>query len=283
MINIGISPIAFTIGPIEVRWYGIMIVLAILTVVLWVLREVRRGARISYDMVFTAALVAIPSGVIFSRLLHVIDRWDIYSQNPGQIIGFSGLAIYGAILGATLAVWLYSRVSRFQFGYFADVVAPGIILAQAVGRVGCLLNGCCYGVETHLPWGIVYSSPDSLCPIGVVFHPTQLYEIIYNLLVFGLLVGLRRRLKPDGSLFLVYIGLYSLWRFGIDFIRDGTPFLFDLMNAPQNWLDIPVIGFILGLHQAQVIGLIVLIIAIPVLALRTRWVKAAEKPMAEGG
>jgi phosphatidylglycerol:prolipoprotein diacylglycerol transferase len=282
LINIGISPIAFTIGPIEVRWYGIMIALAILTVVLWVLWEVRRGARISYDMVFTAALVAIPSGVIFSRLLHVIDRWDIYSQNPGQIIGFSGLAIYGAVLGATLAVWLYSRLSRFQFGYFADAVAPGIILAQAVGRVGCLLNGCCYGVETHLPWGIVYSSPDSLCPIGIAFHPTQLYEIIYNLLVFGLLVGLRGRLKPAGSLFLVYIGLYSLWRFGIDFIRDGTPFLFDLLNAPQNWLDIPVIGFILGLHQAQVIGLIVLIIAIPVLALRTRWVKAAEKSPGEG-
>jgi phosphatidylglycerol:prolipoprotein diacylglycerol transferase len=277
LISIGISPVAFTIGPIEIRWYGIMIALAVLTVVLWVLWEVRRGAGISYDTVFTAALVAIPSGVMLSRLLHVIDKWGYYSQNPGQIVGFSGLTIYGAILGATLAVWVYSRVSRFQFGYFADVVAPGIILAQAVGRVGCLLNGCCYGVETHLPWGIVYSHPDSLCPIGIAFHPTQLYEIIYNLLVFGLLVGLRRRLKPDGSLFLVYIGLYSLWRFGIDFIRDGTPFLFDLLNAPQNWLDIPVIGFILGLHQAQVIGLIVLIIAIPILALRTRWVKVAEK------
>jgi phosphatidylglycerol:prolipoprotein diacylglycerol transferase len=290
LINIGISPIAFTIGPIEVRWYGIMIALAVLTVVLWVLREVRWGASISYDTVFTAALVAIPSGVILSRLLHVIDKWGYYSQNPGQIVGFSGLTIYGAILGATLAVWVYSRVSRFQFGYFADAVAPGIILAQAVGRVGCLLNGCCYGLPTSLPWGVVYTDPDSigynasflLLP-GTGLHPTQLYEIIYNLLVFGILVSLRRRLKPDGSLFLVYISLYSLWRFGIDFIRDGTPFIFDLLNAPQAWLDVPVIGFILGLHQAQVIGLIVLIIAIPILTLRTRWVKVAEKSLGEGG
>jgi phosphatidylglycerol:prolipoprotein diacylglycerol transferase len=266
LINIGISPIAFTIGPVEIRWYGIMIALAVLTVVLWVLWEVRRGAKISYDTVFTAALVSIPSAVIFSRLLHVIDKWGDYSQNPGQIIGFSGLTIYGAILGATLAVWLYSRVSKFQFGYFADLVAPGIILAQAVGRVGCTLNGCCYGVPTSLPWGVVYTNPDSmgynasflLLP-GTGLHPTQIYEIIYNLLVFALLVALRGRLKPDGSLFLVYLGMYSLWRFVVGFIRDGAPFLFT------------------PLHQAQVIGLIVLAIVVPILALRTRWVKVGAK------
>lgn len=270
MISIDISPVAFTIGSVEVRWYGIMVALAVVTVVLWVLREVRRGAQLSYDTVFTAALVAIPSGVIFSRLLHVIDLWDYYSQNPGQIIGFSGLTIYGAVLGATLAVWVYSRVSRFQFGYFADVVAPGIILAQAVGRVGCTLNGCCYGLPTSLPWGVVYTNPDSMGYNASLLllpetglHPTQPYEIIYNLLAFALLVALRGRLKPAGSLFLVYLSLYSLWRFGVGFIRDGTPFLFT------------------PLHQAQVIGLIVLAIAIPIMALRTRWVKAGEESPVE--
>lgn len=264
MISIDISPVAFTIGPVEVRWYGIMVALAVLTVVLWVLREVRRGAKLSYDTVFTAAVVAIPSAVIFSRLLHVVDRWDYYSQNPGQIVGASGLTIYGAVLGAALAVWLYSKVSRFRFSYFADVIAPGIILSQAVGRVGCILNGCCYGLETHLPWGIVYSHPASLCPIGVVVHPTQLYEIIFNLLVFGLLLKLRGRLKPDGSLFLLYLSVYSLWRFGSSFLREGSPFLF-------------------GLQQAQVIALIVLAIAIPILACRARWVRAEVKSPGEVG
>ena len=257
MITISIDPVAFAIGPIEVRWYGIMVSLAILTVVLWMAWQVKKGANVSYDTVFTAALVGIPSGVVLSRLLHVIDMWEYYGQNPGEIIGGGGLTAYGAVLGATLGIWIYSRFSRFQFGYFADVVAPGVILAQAIGRVGCTLNGCCYGLETFLPWSIVYTHPGSLCPLGVAVHPTQVYEIIWNLLVFGVLLKLKGRLKPDGSLFLVYLSLYSVYRFGADFLRDGTSFLF-------------------GLHQAQVIAIIVLAIAIPFLALRTRWVKVAE-------
>ena len=254
MITIGISPIAFTIGPISVAWYGIMVALAVLTVVLWVLREVRRGANLSYDTAINAALVGIPSGIIFARLLHVIDLWDYYSQHPGEIIGGSGLTIYGAVLGATLGIWIYSKIKKLPFGYFADLTAPGIILAQAIGRVGCVLNGCCYGVETSAFCAIIYTHPDSFAPIGVPVHPTHIYEIIYNLLVFAVLLRLRGRFKPDGSLFLIYLSLYSLWRFGIGFIREGTPFLF-------------------GLHEAQVIALIILAIGITILALRARWVK----------
>ena len=255
MIIISINPVALTIGSVEVRWYGILVALAVLTIVLWVLREVRKGANLSYDTVFTAALVGIPSAIIISKLLHVVDLWGYYIQNPGQIIGGAGLTAWGAILGAALGIWIYSRFTKLQFGYFADVTAPGIILAQAVGRVGCTINGCCYGLPTSLPWGVVYTHPDSLAPLGIAIHPTQPYELIYNLIVFGILFTLRGRLKPDGSLFLIYLSLYSLWRVGIDFLREGTPFLF-------------------GLHQAQVIAIIVLAIAIPILVTRTRWVKA---------
>ncbi|MBA7681281.1 Phosphatidylglycerol--prolipoprotein diacylglyceryl transferase [subsurface metagenome] len=255
MIEIGINPVAFTIGLSEIRWYGIMVALAVLTIILWMIREHRKGANLSPDSMLTAALVAIPSGVIISRLLHVVDKWSYFSQNPGQIIGASGLTIYGAILGATLGIWISSKFSKFNFGYFLDIMAPSIILAQAVGRVGCTLNGCCYGTSTSLPWGVVYTHSASFAfGVGAV-HPTQIYEIIYNLIVFTVLLKLRGRLKPDGSLFLIYLILYSAWRFGISFLRDGTPFL-------------------LGLHQAQVVAIIVLAITIPILAYRTRWVKA---------
>jgi len=203
-----------------------MVALAVLTVVLWTLWQVKKGANISYDTALTAALVGIPSGIVFAKLLHVTDLWHYYLQNPGQIISGAGLTIYGAVLGAALGIWICSRVSKFQFSYFADAIAPGIILSQVVGRIGCTLNGCCYGLPT----------------------------IIYNLIVFGVLFTLRGRLKPDGSLFLVYLSLYSLWRLGVSFLREGTPFLF-------------------GLHQAQVIAIIILAIAIPILALKTRWVK----------
>jgi phosphatidylglycerol:prolipoprotein diacylglycerol transferase len=247
------SPIAFTIGAVSVRWYGVMIALGVLVLVLWMLREVRRGAKLSYDTIITVALVSIPSAIIISRLLYVIDRW-VYVGDPGPIWGFEGLTIWGAVLGATLGIWIYSKLSRFPFGYFMDLVALPTVLAQALGRVGCTINGCCYGLPTSLPWGIVYTDPESYAPLGVAVHPTQLYEIVFLLIVFGVLFALRKRFQPDGSLFLIYLSVYSLWRLGIDFIRDGTPFLF-------------------GLHQAQVIGIVVLLITVPILILRTRWVK----------
>ena len=251
MIEIGIDPVAF----LNIRWYGIFVTLAIIVIILWLLWQVRKGANLSYETILTAAIVGIPSGIVISRLLHVVDRWDYYSQNLGQIIGGSGLTAYGAVLGAALGIWIYSKFSKLQFGYFADLVAPAVIVAQAViGRIGCTINGCCYGVETSLPWGIVYTHPDSLGPLGVAVHPTQVYELIFGLIVFGILLKLRGRLKPDGSLFLIYLGLYSVWRIGIDFLRVGMPFLFSL-------------------HQAQVIGIIVLAITISLLALRTRWIK----------
>lgn len=266
MINISIDPVAF----LGVRWYGIMVALAILVLVLWMLREARGEVNLSYDTVFTAALVGIPSGVVLSKLLHVIDNIVVsklhpelalagkvvdYTQHPELILSGGGLTIWGAVLGAALGIWVYSKVSKFQFGFFVDLIAPGIILVQAIGRVGCTINGCCYGIPTSLPWSVVYTHPESYAPLGIAVHPTQIYEIIYNLLVFAVLLKLKGRFKPDGSLFLIYLSLYSLWRFGIDFIREGMPFLF-------------------GLHQSQVTALIVLAICISLLAYRTRRVRA---------
>lgn len=255
MIDITISPIAFSIGSFAVRWYGIMIAVGVLVIVLWMLRQVKKGARISYDNLLTAALIAIPSGMIFSRLIHVVDRW-VYTGSPGQLWAFEGLTIWGAILGATLGIWVYSRFSRFPFGHFMDLVALPTLLAQAIGRVGCTINGCCYGSEapSWLPWSVVYTDPQSYAPLGVALHPTQPYEIVFLLITFGVLFMLRKRFQPEGSLFLIYLSAYSAWRVGIDFLRDGTSFLF-------------------GLHQAQVIGIIVLLIVIPLLIWRTRWVK----------
>jgi phosphatidylglycerol:prolipoprotein diacylglycerol transferase len=269
LIEININPIAF----LTVRWYGICVALAIAVIVLWVAWQVKKGARVSYDTVFIAAIVGIPSGVVVSRLLHVIDNIVIaklhpelvlagqvidYTQYPGQIIGGMGLTIWGAVLGAALGIWICSKFSRFKFAYLADLIVPGLILAQIIGRIGCTINGCCYGSVCSLPWAIIYIHPDSLGPHGIAVHPTQVYEIIYLLLIFGVVLLLKDKLKPDGSIFFIYLGLYSLWRLGIDFLRDGTPFLF-------------------GLHQAQVVGIIVLVIVIPLLALRTRWIRHREE------
>src|SRR4030042_3773499 len=151
MIYIDVNPVAFSIGPAAISWYGIMVALAVITLVAWALLSVTKDPRLSYNMVLNGALVGIPSGVIFSRVLHVVDLWDYYSKNPGQIIGGEGLSIWGAVLGVALGVWIFSRFSKISFGHVADAITPGIILAQVIGRGGCHLNGCGYGKATDLP------------------------------------------------------------------------------------------------------------------------------------
>lgn len=252
MITISINPVAFHIGAYEVRWYGIIIALGVGALILWMWRQLRgKWAELPKPPEITVIVPAILSGIVVSRLFHVVDRWDYYSQNPWEVFGGGGLSIYGAVIGTSLFFLIYSKVRHYPFGFFADLAAPGIILAQAIGRIGCTINGCCYGIPAPewLPWSVVYTHPDSYAPLGVALYPTQPYEVIFCLIVFAILLRLRRRLKPDGTLFLVYLTSYSAWRVGIDFLREGTP-------------------FILGLHQAQFISIIVLAVTIPLLALR---------------
>ena len=252
MIEIPFSGVAISIGAFSIRWYGIFVTLGVAALIGWNWRACRDETEITAETVLTTALVGIPSGIIFARLVHVIDRWDYYGQHLDQIIGGSGLTIWGAVLGAALGVWIYFKVTRFGAGgRFVDLIAPGILIAQIIGRIGCTINGCCYGISTALPWGIIYTHPQSYGPIGIPVHPTQVYEIIYNLIALGVLLSLRNKLKPDGSIFLIYLSLYSVWRVGVGFLRDGMPFLF-------------------GLHQAQVIAIIVLLICVPLLVWRTR-------------
>jgi phosphatidylglycerol:prolipoprotein diacylglycerol transferase len=280
MINFGVNPVIFSLGTFSLRWYGTFLALAVVWMIFWMWLQVRKGAQISTDTVLSMALVGIPSGIIFARLLHVIDDGVIatmhpdlaasgrvinYFQHPGLIIGGEGLTAYGAVLGAALGIWVYCKVTKMKLGYVFDLLAPGVIIAQAIGRLGCLCNGCCFGTPTKLPWGLVYTDPESFgYNGGIACHPTVAYEIIYNVIVFGILMSIRKKLKPDGSVFMLYLALYAVWRLGIDFLRDGTPFLF-------------------GLHQAQIISIIVLIITVPWMIIHTRWVKkdkAAPPPAA---
>jgi phosphatidylglycerol:prolipoprotein diacylglycerol transferase len=259
---INVDPVIFRIGPLAVGWYGMMVALAVVTVVSWIVWENSKSHKFSFDSLYMAAIIGIVSGIVFSKLLHVIDQWQYYWQNPSRIISGEGLTIWGAVLGATIGVWLYSKIGKhFKFGVFGDMIAPGIILSQAIGRIGCTLNGCCYGLESDAWCSIIYTDPHSYGPIGIPVLPTQVFEIGYDLLVFAILVFLRKKLKPDGALFTVYFALYGAWRFGIEFLRQGTPFLF-------------------GMHQAQLIGLIVMLITISIIIFKVRWKKPGDEPAA---
>jgi len=251
-ITIGVDPVAFTIGGAAVRWYGIAMALGVSVLIGWAAWQIRRGAKISFDTMLGAALVGIPSGIVFARLLHVIDQWELYRHSLSSVVGGEGLTVYGAILGAALGVWVYSRFVKMDYLYAADIAAPGIILAQAIGRVGCLVNGCCFGeLATDLPWGVIYAH--SGCYAGEFMHhpvhPTHAYESIFLLALFGIIIAFRHKFKPDGAKFLFYMGTYGLWRIGIGYLRINDPFL-------------------LGLEQAQFIGLVSALICFPLMFYR---------------
>jgi len=241
-IKVSIDPVLVSIGPADIRWYGLMFTLGIVVVVLWTLAGAKK-AGISKDIIYTSALWAIPFGLIISHLVYVLDDLDHFVDHPSDIFNLEGFTIYGGMLGGLLGIWIYNRLRGQPFGRLADAMAPGVMLGLAVGRIGCTINGCCYGTKTTLPWGIIYTDKDSYAPTGVAVHPTQVYELLFCLAVFGILLGLRRKLKVEGSLILLCLIIYSAGRFLLSFIRENTTY-----------------G---GLREAQIISLLVLLITVP--------------------
>jgi len=233
VIFIGVNPVAFTIGSFSLRWYAVMVLLAVVFLVWWS-AYFARMADYDRDFVIGAALWAIPLGFIGAKLVHVVDDLSYYVAHPGQIASGAGLAIFGAILGAMLGVWIYCRIRRVPFAPLGDALAPGIILAQAIGRIGCTINGCCYGVSTSLPWAFVWTHSNTIAPPGIPVHPTQVYELLWDLVVFAILWwGLRGRLRQSGSLFAAYLGLYSLGSFLIRFLRGDVSTFAGVFNEGQ--------------------------------------------------
>ena len=247
-IEIGINPVAINLGPFELRWYGIMVVLAIVAIIIISLREAKRRGM-PEEHIYNVALWAIIGGVLVSRLVHVIDRWEYYMAHPEQIIRFEGLAVYGAVIGVTLAVLIYTRVKKISFWQVGDIIAPGAIMGQAIGRIGCIINGCCYGLMSPPSWAgaVIYTHNNHRLfgtPVGVPLYPTQIYHVLWNLIAFAVIWQLRRRLKPQGALFILYLILYAIGDLAIRFVREGESFLF-------------------GMQQAQLIGVAMLVVMVP--------------------
>ncbi|MBN1690366.1 MAG: prolipoprotein diacylglyceryl transferase [Dehalococcoidia bacterium] len=240
MLNIDLNPIVFSVGTFEVRWYGVMVVLAVVALIGIALLEAKRR-NISQDTIWDVGLWGVIGGILGSRILHVIDQWEYYFSHPEQLLNFAGLAVWGAVLGAAAALLIYCRVKKLSFWLMADLVAPGAILAQAIGRIGCLINGCCYGNTCELPIAVIYLHPASYAPQGVPLYPTQIFHFIWNMGGFVLLWLLRKHTRPDGVLFFIWMIYFSAGDFVIRFFRgDTTPFMFNLPEAQV--VDIAVVA-----------------------------------------
>ncbi len=261
MIKIGLDPILVTLGHFPISWHGLFMAIAI-WVGVWLPARLTVKAGLSMDRLYSMALWGVPGGIIGARLVHVIDYWSYYSANPGAILAFwaGGLAIWGGILGGTITAVIFTRIRGFAMARYADLAALGLILAQAIGRIGDIINGEHTSTPTGLPWGVVYTHPNSpgygLPPV----HPAVAYELLMDLFIFGILWKLRGRIQPDGSLFLFYLILYSIGRFFLSFLRLDSNTVF------------------LSLNQAQWISLMVLLVAIPILVFQKVYRQGRANP-----
>lgn len=249
MITISIDPTILSIGHLHLRWYSLIVVTAI-SIGVWLAgREAeRKGFR--KEEIYDGALWVVLAGLLGARLFHVLDHWSHeYAANPvrAAYLWEGGLAIWGGVVGGLIATAIIARQRGWRLLHLLDAAAPGLVLAQAIGRVACIITGDAMGKPTNGPFGFAYTNPNAMVPqLGVYYTPMPVYEIIVNLGIFALLWQLRKRDWPAGQLFLIYLTLYSLERFALAFTSSYR-----------------VIA--LGLTQSQFVALAGLVIALPLL------------------
>lgn len=240
-----INPVAFTLFGLDIRWYGILIASAVLIgICLASIRAKRHGLR-SED-VLDVIIWAVPFGIIGARIYYVAFNWSSYSGNFMSIINLreGGLAIHGGLIMGTIAALIVSTVKRIDFIDMADLLIPEVALAQAIGRWGNFFNGEAYGRETNLPWAIIVD--------GKHVHPTFLYESIWCLILFFILIYIARKRKFPGQIVLLYGMLYSIERFFVEGLRTDSLMLHGLKQAQIISVAIFAISFILYFYNIRV-------------------------------
>jgi phosphatidylglycerol:prolipoprotein diacylglycerol transferase len=250
MLEIDISPIV-SICTYQIRWATIFTILALITGIITGIIEAKRYQRRRPEIISGLAFSSLIGMVIGGKLFYSLDNWSILIQNPAEVIFNFLINMYGIIIGAIAGTIIYCIIARVPLWQTADIIAPGVILGLAVYRIGCILTGCCYGLYNNSFCSVAYTNPATMAPFGKLLYPTAIFHIIASLLVFTVLWLLRKKLKPEGSLFLLMLALLAATDLPIRLFRVGEPFLF-------------------GLQQAQLIGILVLLVSIPWLVIKMK-------------
>jgi len=284
-IDIGIDPQIFDVIGIEVTWHGLFTALGVVVGVSIATYFARKQAY-PEDMIYNVALFLVIGGIIGARGLYVIENWSLFDDDLGQIFALNtgGISIYGALIGGTIGAWSFAYITKVpNLSRGADIAAMGAIVGMAVGRLGDIINGEHFASTTSLPWGVVYT--DSNSPSFVQFgpnalpqHPAVAYELLGDLLIFGMLLLVYFYVRRAGVTFFAFVFLYGLLRTFVSFLRlDDIVFL--------------------GLRTAQIVGIIAMPLGLAGIAylLRTqpqqergsraqrrRTVRTGEDPSPEG-
>jgi phosphatidylglycerol:prolipoprotein diacylglycerol transferase len=225
-----VRPILFQIGPIPIYSYGAMVALAFIIALWFVSRQAQERGLASSDKMVDLSLWILVGGVIGARLLFVLLEWSTYIRQPWSIflINQGGLSFYGAVLGGFIGGIAYAKKASLPVWPLADVIIPWVALGYSIVRIGCLLNGCCYGVPTHVPWALRCAATDNL-----LRHPTQIYALLASLGIFVLLMALQNRKPFAGFIFWLYTGVYAIARFIIEIYRESQILAFGWLRTTQ--------------------------------------------------
>ena len=211
--------ILFEIFGIQIKSYGLMIAIGIIVAAtLFINKGKKKG--LDEDSLLNVIIFAILGGMLGGKGLFIITEFKNIINEPSILLNFGyGFVIYGAIGGGALAMYLYCRRKKWNIIEMIDITVPGLAIAQGFGRIGCFLAGCCYGAETTSPLGVVFPE-NSLAPSGIHIHPTQIYSSIFDFLLGFFLLYYSKKERKNGKVMGLYLIIYSIGRFLVEFLRD---------------------------------------------------------------
>ncbi|WP_018084733.1 prolipoprotein diacylglyceryl transferase [Desulfurispora thermophila] len=229
-------PVLFHIGNFPVRSWGVMVVLGILAG-LWLAARLAKKENIAPEKVVEFTLYAFYAGIAGARLWEVIWGWEKFSSHPGEALKFwsGGLSIQGGVVAGLLVCIWFVRKHNLSTWKFADVLAPGLILGQGIGRVGCLLNGDAYGIPTNLPIGVSYKEGTPAYAVygAQPLFPAEIIEGIADIVILFILLRVYRRKPFDGAVALYYFIFYSIVRFTLEFWRSDSLLILGGLKVAQ--------------------------------------------------
>lgn len=235
-------PRVFQLGGFTLHTYGLLVVLGYGTG-LWLATRQARRTGLDPNRILDLGIFMALAAVLGSKAMMLLEDWKYYSANPGSIFSLATLqaagVFYGGFLGALLAAAWYIRRHRMPFLQTADAFVPGLLLGHAIGRMGCFAAGCCWGRPTGVPWAITFTDPYAHdlvgVPLGIPLHPAQLYEVAALLVLFAIVWSIARHRPFPGQLLSLYLILYGVARFGLEFARDrsGSQMPFGLLSLSQ--------------------------------------------------
>lgn len=228
-------PVIFSYGPLHLYSYGLLVATGVLCAIFFI-RSNAMLVGLNPDTSVDLAIATVISGFTGARIFYVIQFWDFFKNAPLDVfkIWQGGIVLYGGLIGGLLGFAFFIKLSRLSFLPVLDLFVPAMSLAQGFGRLGCFLNGCCFGAECDLPWAVKFSF------LGEKVHPTQLYEAVFCFLLFVFLYRLLKKKLSAGKVALAYFIIYPIGRFLVEFFRgDQKYYLFHLTIA--QWTSVLVI------------------------------------------